>query len=128
MNSRGSPTLLREMRLFGTGNQTRLLVLIGVLEETYASELARLAGVNLATVQNFVKNLELGGVLATRVIGKERRIGINRRFPARNELKALLAKLAELDPVVQDGVRRLRKRPRRMGKDIDPDVPDELRR
>lgn len=118
----------RKFRLFGTRKQTEMLILVGLLEETYASELAKLLGVGLMSVQNYVKGMELSGVLATRVIGKERRIALNPRFFARKELKALLARLSDAEPELQKAAASLRRRPRRTGKPIDKNVPDDLKR
>lgn len=114
-----------DFRLFGTSKQTDMLLLIGLLEETYASELARLLNVHLGTVQNYVQAMELCGILATRAIGKERRISINPRFYARKELQALISKLVEVRPDIMKSAASLRRRPRRMGKPlelVDPDL------
>lgn len=108
-----------EFRLFGTPKQTDMLLLIGLLEETYATELARLVKVNLGTVQNYVQAMERSGVIATRNIGKERRISINPQFYARKELQALILRLVEARPDISKAAASLRRRPRRMGKPLE---------
>lgn len=108
----------RQLGLFGTALRTRLLMLLVLLEESYATELARLAGVRLSAVQKHLEDFEDDGIVASRVIGRERRVAFNPRFFAKNELAALLVKLAEQDEDVLAAVRTLRRRPRRKGKEI----------
>ena len=127
MGKNPESSLTRRFRLFGTRKQTSILILIGMLEESYSSEIARLAGVKISTVQNYVQAMELSGVLVTRPIGKERRISLNPRFFAINELKSLLEKLSIAEPELNERVSRVRRRPRRMGKPLRP-ISEELRR
>ena len=108
----------RPLKLFGTPKQTQILVLLGLLEESYPRELSRLTGVSLTAVQSYLESLELVGVLASRLIGKERRVSLNPRFYAYRELQALLQKLAEADKSIQLRAATLRRRPRRKGKEI----------
>ena len=104
--------------LFGTRNRTNLLVLISLLEETHASELARLLGIRLYTVQNAIDSLEQAGVVSGAVEGRERRVRLNPRFFARDELKVLLDKMAAADRSLMEKVSELRRRPRRSGKPL----------
>lgn len=104
------------LALFGTRKQTLLLMLLALLEESYLRELARLARMSPSEVSRVVENLELQGVLATRLIGKERRVSLNPRFFAVKPLRELLLKMADVEPAVQDAVLSIRRRPRRKGK------------
>jgi DNA-binding transcriptional ArsR family regulator len=111
-------------KLFGTARRTEVLKALGVLEETYARELARLLGAPLLTVQRLIDALERDGVVVTRRIGNERRISFNPRFFAVRELRALLFRMAQTDDRIVEAVRSLRRRPRRKGKPLPtPSVP-----
>ncbi len=105
-----------ELKLFGSPSRTRLLTLAALLEDTYPRELARLSGVPLVSVQRIVNGLEREGVLATRVVGTTRRVSLNPRFYAADELRALLLKYAKRDPELGRHAASLRRRPRRAGK------------
>ena len=106
------------LALFGTRKQTVLLLLLAMLEESYPRELARLTGTSMPAVTNLIDKLENQGVLATRLIGKERRVALNRRYFAYGALRELLIKLAEADPAVQKLAASIRRRPRRKGKPL----------
>lgn len=108
----------RDFKLFGTRKQTEVLILLGILEESYPRELARLAQADLKSVQNYVDKLEISGVLATRLMGRERRVEFNPRFIARTELRALLDRLADAEPQLREAAASLRRRPRRRGKEL----------
>ena len=55
--------------LFGTEVRTEVLLAIRLLEETWASELARALGVRLFTVQSVLRSLEREGVITARTVG-----------------------------------------------------------
>lgn len=124
-----SPTsaMLESARLglFGTRRQTVVLILLALLEESYPRELSRLTGVSLPAVQGLVEKLELQGVLATRLLGRERWVSFGPRFLARDELRALLDRMGDFEPEIQKLAASIRRRPRRIGKPIDL-VPEEL--
>jgi DNA-binding IclR family transcriptional regulator len=105
-----------QAKLFGSTSRTRVLTLIALLDDTYPRELARVAGVPLVSVQRIVNDLEREGVLATRITGNSRRVGLNPRFYGADELRALLIKYAKRDPALEGRVSALRRRPRRAGK------------
>ncbi len=111
--------LLQEPGLFGTKKQTELLILLCLLEETYAREMSALTGTSLISVQNYFEKLERLGIVATRIIGKERRITLNPRYFALKELKVLLAKLQEASPRIEELAASIRRRPRAKGKSLD---------
>jgi DNA-binding transcriptional ArsR family regulator len=104
------------MRLFGSPLRARILVALALLEESYASELARVIDAPLFSVQRAVDALEADRVLTTRTIGKERRVALNPRFTGANELNALLRRLAIEFPDINMQVEGLRRRPRAKGK------------
>lgn len=104
--------------LFGTRTRTDILVLLAHLGETHASELARLLGVRLSTAQNALDSLEAAGIVAGAVRGRERRVQLDPRFFARDELRSLLERMAEHDPQIQERVASVRRRPRRAGKPL----------
>jgi predicted transcriptional regulator len=104
--------------VFGTRTRTNILVLLAVLEESHAAELARIIGVRLYTVQNALETLEQTGMVAGAIAGRERRVRLNPRFFARDELRALLDKLASADPDLVSRVAEIRRRSRRGGKPL----------
>ena len=107
---------VKEFQLFGSRRRTSILLLLGLLEESYPSELARLLDAPIFSVQTIVDNLEAEGVIVTRRLGRTRRLELNPRYPAAADLKALLEKLGRLDKEVREAAARKRARPRRAGK------------
>lgn len=109
-------TIVDPPKLFGTRRRTQVLLLLALLDESHASEIARLLDTHVKTVQRILDGLESEGVTVGREIGRERRIRLNERYPAATELKALLSSLARRDPVTDTAAASLRRRPRRKGK------------
>lgn len=105
-------------RLFGTRRRTQTLELIHLLGETHASELARLLGTPLKTVQRILMAMEDEKLIVGRTVGRERRIRLNDRYFAAAELKALLSVLARRDRETEAAAESLRRRPRERGKEI----------
>ncbi|MGA8473581.1 MAG: hypothetical protein WB681_00810 [Candidatus Cybelea sp.] len=103
-------------KLFGSASRTRVLTLVALLDDTYPRELSRLASVPLVSVQRIVNGLEREGVLATRIVGANRRVSLNPRFYGADELRSLLRKYAKRDPDLAHRASALRRRPRRAGK------------
>lgn len=103
-------------RLFGSRRKTEVLILTALLEETYPTELARLLDARQYSIQRVVDALEEEGVLATRRIGKERRVSLNPRYFAHAELRALLLRMAVGETELKEAASRVRRRPRRRGK------------
>jgi hypothetical protein len=108
----------RKIRLFGSSRRTEVLVTIALLGETYPSELARLLKAPLYSVQNIVAALDRDGIVATRISGGSRRVTLDPRYFAFQELKALLLRLAEAEPGLRDVAAGRRSRPRRAGKPL----------
>lgn len=104
--------------LFGTRTRTDTLVLIALMEETHASEIARLLDVSLSTAQNVLDTLEAAGIISGAVEGRARRVRLDPRYFARDELRALLDKMALNDKELRERVATIRRRPRRAGKKL----------
>jgi DNA-binding transcriptional ArsR family regulator len=111
-------TLQRPSKLFGSPRRTDLLLLVSLLGETYPSELEHLLGITKAGVLYIVDDLEVEGVLASRRLGRTRRISLDPRYFAARELRALLDKIAEGDARLQKIAAARRARPRRKGKQL----------
>jgi DNA-binding transcriptional ArsR family regulator len=106
----------RPPELFGSRNRTMVLVGIRLLEETYPSELASLLGLRLFSVQGILEAYEREGIIASRLLGRTRRVALNPRYFAFRELDALLWTLGKQDAALQEKLATRRRRPRRPGK------------
>ena len=63
--------------------------------------------------------LEAEGVIATRQLGRTRRLSLDPRYFAAKELRELLLKMGEADPVLRRLAGQRRSRPRRKGKSLE---------
>lgn len=104
--------------LFGTGTRTTVLLAISLLEETHVQELARVLSIGKTTVRNTIDTLEQSGIVAGVLEGRTRRIRLDSRFVAYSELKSLLEKMTFANPALLSAVSELRRRPRRIGKQL----------
>ena len=96
--------------ILGSKNAERVLIYIYARGEGYAREIARFYETDLFPIQ---KQLEAGGVLVSREMGKTRPYVFNPRYPFLNELKALLAKaLSFFRQEEQEKLMMNRRRPR----------------
>lgn len=102
--------------------------MIALLGETYPAELARLIKASPYTVGLAVDRLERQRLISTRRWGNERRIRLDPNSAYREELRALLMRIAEAIPEYEEEIRSLRRRPRRRGKPIEPADPKEAAR
>ena len=102
--------------LFGTRTRTYTLLVVNMLGETHASEIAKILGKSVSRIQAAVDSLERAGVLVGTMEGTARRITISPRYPAANELKILLNKMALAETEIQKRLAETRRRPRRAGK------------
>jgi DNA-binding transcriptional ArsR family regulator len=109
-----------DLRLFGSDKQTRVLVLLAMLESTHPLELARLSGVSRTAVDSYLDRLEEDGVIVSARQGRNRRVSINPRFRYRNRLIELLKEIGFGSPAVMSALSTLRRRPRRKGKTLWP--------
>ncbi len=107
-------------RLFGTGKQTKVLVLLGMLESSHPLELARLSGASRTSVIALLDRLEEDAIIVSAQEGRNRRVFINPRYVARGELVALLKRIGAMSPEIQNAVGSMRRRPRRKGKKLWP--------
>jgi DNA-binding MarR family transcriptional regulator len=105
-------------KLFGSPRRTELLILLALLEESYPLELARMLSAKRFSIQTMIDSLELEGVVATRLIGRTRRVSLNPRFYAYREIRDLLLKLADAEPWLKQVAATRRSRPRRRGKPL----------
>jgi len=103
-------------KLFGSRRRTEILVMLALLEESYPTEIARLLAASLFSVQTIIDSLEREGVLATRLMGRSRRVSLDPRFYAHRELRDLLLRFAEAEPLLRQAAAARRSRPRRRRK------------
>jgi len=95
-----------------------VLLALNLLDESFPRELARLLDVSLNGVQQALKSLETGGLVAGRSAGRTRLYRLNPRYFAREELATYLNRLARAEPQLIEKVSNLRRRPRRSGKPL----------
>lgn len=105
--------LLQNVGVFGTRTRSNALLVTHMLGASHASELSAVLGVSLSQAQLAIDSLERAGLLVGAMEGSARRVRLNPRFPAKDELSALLDKLALVSPELQDRLAEIRRRPRR---------------
>ena len=93
-------------------------MIIGIMEESYPRELAKLANASVGSISRYLDRLEAEGITVSRYIGSERRTSLNPRFVGYNELKSLIKRLELAEPELRESIDAVRKRPRRRGKEI----------
>ena len=94
--------------------------MVGMLETSFPSELARISGASLTSVIALLDRLEEDGIVVSAHQGRSRCVSINPRYKARKELLELLMKMGERTPEIQDLLAALRRRPRKKGKKLWP--------
>jgi hypothetical protein len=109
-------SILNPIKLFGSRRRTEVLALIYLLGETYASELASMLGTPVKTIQRITDALEQEDMIVGRVVGVERRLHLNPRYPLADPLSTLLAALCSQDREIEAIAERIRRRPRKRGK------------
>src|SRR5579862_1276562 len=107
---------IHSVGIFGTKTRSNTLLVIFMLGESHASEIARVLDVSLSQVQKAIDSLERAGILIGAEEGRTRRIRLSPRLATIDELGALLAKMAQLDIPLQQKLAEIRRRPRRSGK------------
>lgn len=108
-------------KLFGNAVIEKILFFLLVNEKTYASELKRVLGLPLYSLQVALSRLEEGGVIVATLVGKTRQYQFNPRYPFIDELKLFLRKAYSTMPSEMKEKyyeRDVRKRPRRKGKPL----------
>ena len=103
---------------FGGKTRTRVLLALGLLGESYASELARVLDTRLSGVQQAIRSLELDGLVAGRSMGRTRVFRIDPRYFAYRELLRYVLRLTEPEEALRERIAALRRRPRRTGKPV----------
>jgi DNA-binding transcriptional ArsR family regulator len=101
------------IKLFGSCRRTEVLVLIALLGEAYPTEIARLLGAPLYSVQTIVNTLVRDGIVTIRLMGRMRLASLDPDYFAFEELEMLLLRLAEAEPEMREIANRKRSRPRR---------------
>lgn len=107
---------IHNVGIFGSNTRTNTLLVIRMLRESHASEIAKILAVSLSQVQKAITSLERAGMVVGVMEGRTRRVSINPRLTVRNELATLLDKMALLDLPLQARLAEIRRRPRRSGK------------
>lgn len=105
--------------LFESALREKILLYLQECGDGYSRELSQNFGASLTAAQNQLRNMEDGGILVSRTVGRTRVYRINPRYFLRQELEALLRKMLDFLPE-QEIARyyRPRKRPRRPGKPL----------
>ncbi len=94
------------------------MLVLRLLTETYARELARLLELSLSGVQKALRSLERDSLIAGRAAGRTRLYRLNPRAAARQELERYLERLLEYEADLRARAAGLRRRPRRSGKPL----------
>jgi len=106
-------------KLLGSVNKERVLVYLAARGRGHSREIARFFKGSLSPVQKALDSLEAAGVLVSRSIGTTREYQFNPRYPARQELNALIERALSLyPPALRDELLVVRSRPRRRGKPL----------
>jgi hypothetical protein len=106
-------------QLLGSVNKEYVLVYLTARDRGYAREIARFFKIPLTPVQKALDSLEVAGVLVSRTVGNTREYEFNPRYPAQEELAALLKRaLAFYPQPLRDELLLVRTRPRRKGKPL----------
>lgn len=105
--------------LLGSANKERVLLFIYARNEGYPRQIATFYEQSLSPFQKQLEQLENGGVLVSRLVGKTRLYQFNPRYTFLHELKQLLEKALSFYPEeLRDQLLMNRRRPRRSGKPL----------
>jgi len=104
--------------IFGTETRAKILLYLYSNGESYPTEMARILGLYLNTVQNQLWNMEKEGLLYSRHRGKVRLFGLNPRYPFKKEIGALLEKALTFISKEEKKIYFRRLRPRLIGKPL----------
>ena len=112
--------------LLGSTNAERVLIFIYARGEGYANEISKFFETDLYGIQKQLDKFEVGGILASRKIGRVRLYTFNPRYPFLAELEILLDKaLSFYDEKLRADLQMIRRRPRRKGKPGEVHLTDE---
>src|SRR5437868_4872791 len=84
--------------LFGNRTTEQVSMYLAVNESAYAQQMADALSIPLSVVQKQLRRLEVGGLLASRLVGRTRVFSINPRFAMANELISFLKRAFSLLP------------------------------
>ncbi len=105
--------------LLGSGNREKVLVFLYARQEGYAREISRFFNTDLNQIQKQLERLEIGGILASRMVGRTRLYGFNPIYPFTKDIKNLLGNALKFYPEeLQASLVITRRRPRRKGKPL----------
>lgn len=104
--------------VFGTMTRTNTLLVLHLLKESHASEIAGVLEISLSQVQKALDGLEVAGLVVGVRVGRERRVSINPRYPYREALLALLNDMTVRNVALHERLAAKRRRPRRAGKEL----------
>ena len=113
-----SPEARTPKYLFGSRTRERFLRLLGLLEQTYPVQAAKLLNEPLLSIQRAAADLERDGILASRLMGRTRVYELNKRYQHYESVRDLLARMGQADPGVVTAAASLRQRPRRARKAV----------
>jgi len=103
---------------FGSATRTRVLLALGLLEDSYPRELARVLGLPLSGVQRALQGLERDRLVAARSIGRTRQYRLDPGYFAYADLRRYVMRLLEAEEGLRRRAGALRRRPRRTGKPL----------
>ena len=105
--------------LFGNSTVEKILFTLLVYVEGYPLGMAKTFKAPVNRIQQQLKRLENGGIVASRLVGRVRIYTFNPRYPFLKELQAFLTKAYEFIPEKEkEAYYRKRTRPRRAGKPL----------
>jgi len=105
--------------ILGSRSKEKILFYISGRNEGYAREIANFYKTSLTPIQKQLDNLENGGILISRKIGKTIVYEYNKRYPFFEQLRMLIEKGISFLPVNdKNNLLLSRKRPRRKNKPI----------
>ncbi|MGO9612108.1 MAG: winged helix-turn-helix domain-containing protein [Dissulfurispiraceae bacterium] len=103
--------------LFGNTIIEKIFFFLATYKEGYPLGMAKTFGVPVNRIQQQLKRLEEGGIVASRLVGKVRLYTFNPRYPLLKKLEELIANAFEFIPDSEkEKFYRRRTRPRRAGK------------
>lgn len=103
---------------FGSPTRTRVLLALGLLEDSYPRELARILNLPLSGVQRALQGLERDRLVAARSVGRTRVYRLDPGYFAHADLMRYVSRLLEAESDLRRRVTTLRQRPRRTGKPL----------
>lgn len=84
--------------LFGSKSREQVLIFLASHTAGYATEIARLSGMDLYSIQKQLKNLDRGDVIISRQAGRKRIYSFNPDYPLLKEIKTLIEKSLSYKP------------------------------